>query len=74
MCLQVLTILSGIGQSAYKMCGDLRLLANLKEVEEPFSKDQVRIENTFGEADVSAPWAIPFELRVTYFGGSLAGV
>ena len=38
---QVLTILSGIAQSAYKMCGDLRLLANLKEVEEPFSKTQI---------------------------------
>merc|ERR1712226_985515 len=28
-------------QSAYKMCGDIRLLANLKEVEEPFSKTQI---------------------------------
>lgn len=30
----VLSVLSGIAQSAYKMCGDIRLLANLKEVEE----------------------------------------
>lgn len=37
----VLTALSGIAQSAYKMCGDIRLLANLKEVEEPFEKDQI---------------------------------
>lgn len=37
----MLTILSGIAQSAYKMCGDIRLLANLKEVEEPFSKTQI---------------------------------
>lgn len=37
----ILTILSGIAQSAYKMCGDIRLLANLKEVEEPFSKTQI---------------------------------
>jgi len=37
----VLSILSGIAQSAYKMCGDIRLLANLKEVEEPFSKTQI---------------------------------
>ena len=37
----ILTLLSGIGQSAYKMCGDIRLLANLKEVEEPFSKNQI---------------------------------
>jgi adenylosuccinate lyase len=34
-------VLSGIAQSAYKMCGDIRLLANLKEVEEPFSKTQI---------------------------------
>ncbi|KAL7566174.1 hypothetical protein ACA910_011249 [Epithemia clementina (nom. ined.)] len=37
----VLSILSGIAQSAYKMCGDIRLLANLKELEEPFSKTQI---------------------------------
>mmetsp|Transcript_61750 Transcript_61750/g.69150 ORF Transcript_61750/g.69150 Transcript_61750/m.69150 type:complete len:502 (-) Transcript_61750:195-1700(-) len=37
----VLSVLSGIAQSAYKMCGDIRLLANLKEVEEPFAKKQV---------------------------------
>lgn len=37
----VLSVLSGIAQSAYKMCGDIRLLANLKEVEEPFEKDQI---------------------------------
>jgi len=38
---QVLSVLSGIAQSAYKMCGDIRLLANLKEVEEPFAKTQI---------------------------------
>jgi adenylosuccinate lyase len=37
----VLTVLSGIAQSAYKMCSDIRLLANLKEIEEPFSKTQI---------------------------------
>ncbi len=37
----VLSALSGIAQSAYKMCGDIRLLANLKEVEEPFESNQV---------------------------------
>lgn len=37
----ILSLLSGIAQSAYKMCGDIRLLANLKEVEEPFSKTQI---------------------------------
>jgi adenylosuccinate lyase len=37
----ILSLLSGIAQSAYKMCGDVRLLANLKEVEEPFEKSQI---------------------------------
>jgi adenylosuccinate lyase len=37
----VLSVLSGIAQSAYKMCGDIRLLANLREIEEPFGKKQV---------------------------------
>ncbi|TFJ81709.1 hypothetical protein NSK_006958 [Nannochloropsis salina CCMP1776] len=37
----ILSILSGVAQSAYKMCGDIRLLANLKEIEEPFGKDQI---------------------------------
>jgi len=37
----ILSLLSGIAQSAYKMCGDIRLLANLKEIEEPFSKTQI---------------------------------
>jgi len=30
-----------VAQSAHKMCNDLRLLANLKEIEEPFEKSQV---------------------------------
>jgi adenylosuccinate lyase len=37
----VLNTLAGLAQSAYKMCGDIRLLANLKEVEEPFEKSQI---------------------------------
>ena len=37
----VLSVLSGIAQSCYKMAGDIRLLANLKEIEEPFGKNQV---------------------------------
>lgn len=37
----VLSVLSGISQSAYKLAGDIRLLANLKEIEEPFGKNQV---------------------------------
>ena len=37
----VMTVLSGIAQSAYKLAGDIRLLANLREIEEPFGKKQV---------------------------------
>ena len=37
----VLSALSGLAQSAAKMCGDIRLLANLKEIEEPFGKNQI---------------------------------
>ena len=37
----VLSVLSGIAQSAYKFAGDLRLLANLKEMEEPFGSKQI---------------------------------
>lgn len=38
---KVLAVLSGIAQSAYKMAGDIRLLANLREIEEPFGKKQI---------------------------------
>ncbi len=37
----VLAMLSGIAQSAYKFAGDIRLLANLREMEEPFGKQQI---------------------------------
>jgi len=37
----VLSVLSGIAQSAYKAAGDIRLMANLKELEEPFGKNQI---------------------------------
>jgi len=37
----VLNCLASIAQSAHKLCNDLRLLANLKEIEEPFEKSQV---------------------------------
>jgi adenylosuccinate lyase len=33
--------LAGVAQSAHKLCNDLRLLANLKEMEEPFEKSQI---------------------------------
>ncbi len=37
----VLSVLSGLGQSAAKMANDIRLLAHMKEIEEPFGKKQV---------------------------------
>jgi len=37
----ILSVLSGISQSAYKFAGDLRLLSNLKEIEEPFESSQI---------------------------------
>jgi len=36
-----LSVLSGIAQSAYKFAGDIRLLSNLREIEEPFESLQV---------------------------------
>jgi adenylosuccinate lyase len=33
--------LASVAQSAHKMCNDIRLLANLKEMEEPFEKSQI---------------------------------
>lgn len=36
-----MNVLSSIAQSAYKFSNDLRLLQNLKEVEEPFEKNQI---------------------------------
>ncbi len=34
-------VLASVAQSAHKMCNDIRLLANLKELEEPFEKSQI---------------------------------
>ncbi len=38
---KALSILSGLAQSIHKMTNDLRLLQHLKEVEEPFEKEQI---------------------------------
>lgn len=38
---KVLSLLSNIAQSAHKFTNDLRLLQNLKEIEEPFEKNQI---------------------------------
>ncbi|NXO78114.1 PUR8 lyase, partial [Sitta europaea] len=37
----VLAVLASLGASIHKICTDIRLLANLKEIEEPFEKDQI---------------------------------
>ncbi|MHC4158536.1 MAG: adenylosuccinate lyase [Planctomycetota bacterium] len=37
----IVNTLASVAQSAHKLCNDLRLLANLKEIEEPFGKSQV---------------------------------
>jgi adenylosuccinate lyase len=37
----IVNSLASIAQSAHKMCNDIRLLANLKEIEEPFEKTQI---------------------------------
>lgn len=37
----VVNALASIAQSAHRVCNDIRLLANLKEMEEPFEKSQV---------------------------------
>lgn len=37
---QISSILSGIAQSCHKFANDIRLLQHLKEIEEPFEKDQ----------------------------------
>lgn len=38
---RVLSVLSGIAQSAHKFSNDIRLLQNLKQIEEPFEKNQI---------------------------------
>lgn len=37
----VINCLASVAQSAHKFCNDIRLLANLKEIEEPFEKSQI---------------------------------
>jgi adenylosuccinate lyase len=38
---QIVDALSGIAQSAHKMCNDLRILISRKECDEPFESDQI---------------------------------
>lgn len=37
----IVNCLASVAQSAHKLCNDLRLLANQKEIEEPFGKNQI---------------------------------
>ncbi|CAH1973781.1 unnamed protein product [Acanthoscelides obtectus] len=39
--LEIVAALSSLGSTIHKMCSDLRLLANMKEIEEPFEKSQI---------------------------------
>ncbi|XP_077308553.1 adenylosuccinate lyase isoform X2 [Lithobates pipiens] len=38
---EVLSVLASLGATVHKICTDIRLLANLKELEEPFEKEQI---------------------------------
>jgi len=38
---QILNVLSSIAQSAYKFSNDIRLLQHMKQIEEPFEKNQI---------------------------------
>ncbi len=38
---RVLSVLSGVAQSAHKFSNDMRLLQHMKEIEEPFEKNQI---------------------------------
>ncbi len=38
---RIIAVLAGFAESAHKFATDIRLLANLKEVEEPFEKNQI---------------------------------
>ncbi|MBR7111734.1 MAG: adenylosuccinate lyase [Clostridia bacterium] len=38
---RIMSVLSGIAQSAYKFSNDVRLLQSFKEIEEPFEKSQI---------------------------------
>ena len=39
--IEVLSVLASLGASVHKVCTDIRLLANLREMEEPFEKQQI---------------------------------
>lgn len=39
--IEILSVLSSLGATIHKICTDIRLLAHMKEVEEPFEKTQI---------------------------------
>ncbi|XP_022646561.1 adenylosuccinate lyase-like isoform X3 [Varroa jacobsoni] len=39
--IEILSVLASLGASVHKICTDIRLLAHMKEVEEPFEKTQI---------------------------------
>uniref|UniRef100_A0A8C5QHG2 Adenylosuccinate lyase n=1 Tax=Leptobrachium leishanense TaxID=445787 RepID=A0A8C5QHG2_9ANUR len=38
---EVISVLASLGATVHKICTDIRLLASMKELEEPFEKDQI---------------------------------
>ncbi|KAK2572008.1 Adenylosuccinate lyase [Acropora cervicornis] len=44
--LDCLSALGSLGSTVHKICTDIRLLANQKEIEEPFEKDQIDAQQT----------------------------
>ena len=52
---RVLSVLAGIAQSAHKFSNDIRLLQHLKEVEEPFEKNQI---GSYVMADMMNPMLV----------------
>ena len=47
---EVLSVLAGIGVTIHKACTDIRLLASMKEIEEPFEKKQIGLLYLFENA------------------------
>ncbi|KAL4658109.1 adenylosuccinate lyase isoform X4 [Arapaima gigas] len=39
--IDTLSVLASLGATVHKICTDIRLLANMKEIEEPFEKEQI---------------------------------
>ena len=52
---RVLNVLAGIAASAHKMSNDIRLLQHLKEVEEPFEKNQIASLSRYVMVDALNP-------------------